>query len=191
MDRIRPKNHDQCGYLTEMNSSYIFHFKKLDSQDNVVMMESIRELGTRMRYSLRSNHSNDTQTDLNNGNLHKVISIYKNRLTRFDIKCMNENLIYLLDCVEVLVCEFDDYKSFFTTIININLMFGIVLLSILVSMIFQSTEIQSTLIAIGAGSASTFPLLWSLFIGAASELAVSNKFRELLLLQLITKCSIF
>lgn len=159
--------------------SHTFNMDTLNTPQKDPTLYSNREM-TIDEGSIRSiKYLSCTKIDHNkNGqDLHKVIDIYKNRLlTRSEIKYMNENLEYLLDLIEVLQHEFKDYKTFFTNTIDMNLIFGIVSISLSISMVLKSTEINSTLLAIGAGSASIFPLLWSLFIGAASELAVSITF---------------
>lgn len=148
------------------------------SQKNSTLYSN-RKMSIREGSIIGIKHESSTKIDHNKygQDLYKVIDIYKNRLlTRSEIKYMNENLEYLMELVEVLQYELQDYKTFFTTTINMHLIFGIVSISVSMSMVLKSTDINSTLLAVMAGSASIFPLLWSLFIGAASELAVSITF---------------
>lgn len=168
LDHIRPINKD-----------HTTHFLRTDPRDNLGLSKFDPNLLTGMRNSLNHlSHLKYTEDKSEHDDFLKIINVYKNRLDRSKIKCMNENLEYLLDLVEVLQRELEDYKSYFTTFININLTFGIIFHSIFVSMLLKSIGTNSVIMVLGTGSASIFPLLWSLILSSATELSVSKGFNK-------------
>lgn len=98
---------------------------------------------------------------------------YKNHLPKDEIRHFNENLDYLSDLVEVMMIELEDHKNFFTTYLDINLIFGVVESSVVLALLLNSHSLFNIAFALLTGIVGATCLIVSLILGATSELAVS------------------
>lgn len=124
--------------------------------------------------AITSDEESETEEDSIDSNEYCMLLLaYKRCLPRVQVKEFNENLNYLLDLVEVLLIELEDHKSRFTTYLDINLIFGVVELSVALALILSTDNILNLSSASLCFIISGFSLFASLLTGAASELAVS------------------
>lgn len=89
----------------------------------------------------------------------------------------NENIVYLLDLIEVLQIELDDMKTYFTTYIDLNIIFGTVTSSIAIALLIDSNSVLDLVIHVGPSLLTIAPLIYALIIGATSERSVRIKCR--------------
>lgn len=117
-----------------------------------------------LRRSLRLNESDQ---------FHKLALAYRHHLPEDEIKHFNENLDYLLDLIEVMFVEHEDHKKFYTTFLNINIVFAVFESSVALALMFNSENYLSLLLAVAVMTASCGSLIGTLISAAGSEFAVS------------------
>lgn len=158
-------------------------FKKrtgLGKEDEVVEVDSCNHLCSRFKgFSfLRKKRTSDpiTQTESDRCNqdcLDELIESYREDLDDRKILKFKENFNYLLDLVEVLQFELNDHKRFFTTLLDINVIFGTLGCSVSVAIFVNSTDIFSIYFTVVGFISCLLPMIFSLFVGASSEASVS------------------
>lgn len=125
-----------------------------------------------MRKQIDSAKIDNDDDDDSHDKLDKLILDYRKNLNRKEMINFNENISYLLDLVAVIQMEFADHKRFFTTILDINLIFGTIGCSLTASILFSSIDYGSLLVII-LGYSSLISMIFSLLLGALGETSVS------------------
>lgn len=101
------------------------------------------------------------------------IETYRKSVSETKLRHHNENLDYLLGLVTVVKCEFDDRRDYFTTYLNLNLVFSCATCSLAIAMSLTAEGIVEMLLAFSGGFLSCVPMIFSLALGVSSEIAVS------------------
>lgn len=85
----------------------------------------------------------------------------------------NSNICYLIDLIGILQNELNDLKNYFTTYLNLNIIFGTGCSIISTSLLLDARNFREFFISFATFLVTLVPLIFSLFIGATSERAVS------------------
>lgn len=107
--------------------------------------------------------------------IYQLIPSYRSCLNKKSVKQFNENIDYLVDLIGVIQLELQDYKSFFTLLLDMTVVFGTIRCSISLAAIMASHDLFALSFAISTGLTNFLPIVFALFVSASIEYAVSIK----------------
>lgn len=153
-------------------------FEKSDRMSSILALENYNKINSILHSQETSSMSqfNKEYSNFNDAlEFHETTERYRQSLNKQKLEYYNENLDYLVDLIEVLRCEFRDLQSFYSTFLNITIIFSTVGLSVALAIIINATDLTSTVLGILGGIANLLPMMVTLSIGATSEGIVSDK----------------
>lgn len=101
------------------------------------------------------------------------IDRFRSKQNQGEICTFNEDIDYLIDLIDVLRMEFEDFEEFFGSYINVSFLYGGLACAICVAMLFRPDSPSEVALVSCLSLAVVAPGLYALIAGAVTEYSVS------------------